>query len=54
MIIHKMNITTPPPLSLVEQDFTTFEATGSCYKLLSNGKAVTFTMNETAIPLTVS
>lgn len=54
LIIQKMNITTPPPFGLAEQDFTTFEATGSCYKLLSNGKAVTVVYNQTAVPLTTS
>jgi hypothetical protein len=47
----KCNLTTPPPLSLMEEDFTTFEATGSCYKRLSDGKAVTVVLNQTAAAL---
>jgi hypothetical protein len=51
LVIYKMNITTPPPFGLKEEDFTTFEATGSCYKRLSDGKAVDVVLNQTAVAI---
>jgi hypothetical protein len=54
VVLYKVNVTTPPPLSLVEQDFSTFEATGNAYKRLSDGKAIDFILNETAVALTTA
>ena len=51
LVVWKMNILTPPPLNLVEEDFSTFEATGRAYKRLSDGKAISTILNETAVAI---